>query len=337
MTAILGDTAAANGSHSGGPHSPRSPSSSSSRDEAHHNDELLRGQSRREFHERQRQAMLRRARQASSSSSGSSSNNNNNNNATTDSTENSPPISSNFLQQNRSPRGILSKLQVKLKLVLLKLAQILASATLSPFEGPHTLMADTHPPPQHNYSQQQVSVEQAGRWMAKLQLAHFCLTGLYPTWMHRFTGHQLVQEPGAASKLYHQPTTARLVGFLLLAQAVAAFIQASSSTVSRWCVLREERRRRSSTPAVARPVTPAVVFQSAPSASTGTGADSTSNVCSICKMERTHPAAPSSCGHVFCWKCLVQWVSAVRPECPLCRSECPLCDIIALFNYTPTR
>jgi peroxin-10 len=40
------------------------------------------------------------------------------------------------------------------------------------------------------------------------------------------------------------------------------------------------------------------------------------------------------CGHVFCWKCLQQWVSS-RGECPLCRTACLPQDILALHSYTP--
>jgi peroxin-10 len=50
-------------------------------------------------------------------------------------------------------------------------------------------------------------------------------------------------------------------------------------------------------------------------------------------MDRHHPAAPSSCGHVFCWNCLMQWVSTVRPQCPLCRAPCRPQDVLPLYNY----
>ena len=214
---------------------------------------------------------------------------------------------------------------------------------MSPLNGPHTLSANSHPPNQNNTQQQHqegISVDQVGRWIVKLQMAHFCLTGMYPTWIHRFTGHQIIQEEKTSTKLYHQPTTARLVGLLLGAQAVAALIQASSSTLSRWLVLREERRRQSSSLSGTTTLTPTVVFpssQTTPDSGHYANSSTSSNSCAICKMERMHPAAPSSCGHVFCWKCLVHWVSAVRPECPLCRASCRPQDILALYNYTPTR
>mmetsp|Transcript_19070 Transcript_19070/g.21889 ORF Transcript_19070/g.21889 Transcript_19070/m.21889 type:complete len:524 (-) Transcript_19070:95-1666(-) len=63
--------------------------------------------------------------------------------------------------------------------------------------------------------------------------------------------------------------------------------------------------------------------------------DNRKNVCTICRRDRIHPAAPSSCGHVCCWNCLIQWVSTVRAECPLCRSPCKAQDILALYNYDP--
>ena len=59
-------------------------------------------------------------------------------------------------------------------------------------------------------------------------------------------------------------------------------------------------------------------------------------LCTICRLERTNPAVPSSCGHVLCWNCLIQWVSKVRPECPICRAPCSANDILPLYDYEPT-
>ena len=55
--------------------------------------------------------------------------------------------------------------------------------------------------------------------------------------------------------------------------------------------------------------------------------------CGICMHDRKHPAAPVSCGHVFCWSCIIHWSTRVRPECPLCRAPAKPQDIIALYNY----
>jgi peroxin-10 len=55
--------------------------------------------------------------------------------------------------------------------------------------------------------------------------------------------------------------------------------------------------------------------------------------CGICLNERVHPAAPTACGHVFCWDCVLHWVLNVRAECPLCRAGTRPQDIIPLYNY----
>lgn len=63
--------------------------------------------------------------------------------------------------------------------------------------------------------------------------------------------------------------------------------------------------------------------------------DKTTTLCTICRLERKHPAISSSCGHVFCWNCLIQWVSTVRPECPICRAPCSTKDVLPLHDYEP--
>lgn len=57
--------------------------------------------------------------------------------------------------------------------------------------------------------------------------------------------------------------------------------------------------------------------------------------CGVCMNERTNPAAPVACGHVFCWSCLLHWVSTVRAECPLCRLATRPQDILPLYHYSP--
>lgn len=61
------------------------------------------------------------------------------------------------------------------------------------------------------------------------------------------------------------------------------------------------------------------------------GADA--HPCGICLNERVNPAAPSVCGHVFCWHCILHWVSNIRAECPLCRAQTRPQDIMPLYNY----
>ena len=105
-----------------GQDSPLRPSSSSSLlsgEETRPNDELLRGQSRREFHELQRQAMLRRAREAAEiQASGQD-----HGTPAVDTTALEPESTSSPLLQSRR-RDIMVRLHIKLKMMLLKFAQV---------------------------------------------------------------------------------------------------------------------------------------------------------------------------------------------------------------------
>jgi peroxin-10 len=50
--------------------------------------------------------------------------------------------------------------------------------------------------------------------------------------------------------------------------------------------------------------------------------------CTLCLEELKDPAA-TSCGHVFCWACIGDWVRE-KPECPLCRREALVQHILPL-------
>lgn len=50
--------------------------------------------------------------------------------------------------------------------------------------------------------------------------------------------------------------------------------------------------------------------------------------CTLCLEEMRDPAA-TSCGHVFCWDCIGDWVRE-KPECPLCRREATVQHILPL-------
>lgn len=50
--------------------------------------------------------------------------------------------------------------------------------------------------------------------------------------------------------------------------------------------------------------------------------------CTLCLEGLKDPAA-TSCGHVFCWECIGDWVRE-KPECPLCRREVGASHILPL-------
>lgn len=68
-----------------------------------------------------------------------------------------------------------------------------------------------------------------------------------------------------------------------------------------------------------------------PSSSTSPSSTSSVKKCSLCLELRTNPAA-TSCGHIFCWSCIIECLQK-RAECPLCRSEAPPHRVVPLLNY----
>ena len=57
------------------------------------------------------------------------------------------------------------------------------------------------------------------------------------------------------------------------------------------------------------------------------------STCGVCMNVRESPSgAAPRCGHVFCWKCIIQWTMNVT-ECPLCRTVCRPQDVIAVYNF----
>lgn len=157
-----------------------------------------------------------------------------------------------------------------------------------------------------------------GRWILRLHLAHYCITGRYPTWWHRLLNVSVERETQTSRIADPPPTTYPLVGRLILIQAGATLTQTCARWFASYIVSKRIEAEEESDTAAS---SDAVV--------------ASQELCGICRMPRLHSAAPSSCGHVFCWKCLYQWVSTVRPECPLCRSACRPQDILALHNYAP--
>lgn len=156
----------------------------------------------------------------------------------------------------------------------------------------------------------------------RLFLAHYCITGRYPTLGHLFLNSS-VERPSKSRISEPPPTTHALVGKLILIQAGATLTQTCARWLSNFMVSRGKQETQQ-------------IRENEGDSPSNDVSSSLQQHCAICRMPRTHSAAPSSCGHVFCWKCLYQWVSTVRPECPLCRAACRPQDVVALYNYAPS-
>jgi peroxin-10 len=165
-------------------------------------------------------------------------------------------------------------------------------------------------------------------WILRLHLAQYLVTGKYPTILHRLLGVQHEQQT-TTSRVHLRPDSHRLIALLIGIQA--------SATLTRHLVNWWTRKVASYLESKTAPpsLTRRQLFPKNTTATTMNhhSQSSSTSTCAICRTERSHPAAPASCGHVFCWNCLLQWVSTVRAQCPLCRAPCRPQDIVPLYHY----
>lgn len=54
-------------------------------------------------------------------------------------------------------------------------------------------------------------------------------------------------------------------------------------------------------------------------------------ICQLCSFERIEPTS-TLCGHIFCWKCIHEWLKN-RNECPICRLPTEPSRLIHLINF----
>lgn len=241
-------------------------------------------------------------------------------------------------------------------------------------DGPHDLVQPMTNETDDSDGNSRSTSHSMALWIVRLHLAHFLLTGKYPTLMHRFLGLQHGRESSGkvatsgtepATAILDRPTTNRVIALFILLQASTSLVQSTSNwlakKVAKYLEARASARRRLRRQQSNAPLTKAQLrnkldrffgndvskdqeqHKNAAKASLDFSTNTTSKrasketsvLCTICRLERKHPAAPSSCGHVCCWNCLIQWVSTVRPECPICRAPCSAKDILPLHNYEP--
>jgi len=209
------------------------------------------------------------------------------------------------------------------------------------------------------------------KWLLRLHLAVYYLDGVYPTISHRIAGAKfhdgtpptvatssMASSSGAvvANRPSYKPIAA-----LIFLQAASALLQTAASAsieVAHKLQIAYFRWNRRSRNGLRRSISfneteseraeyldfvetrvPGIDSSSKESTissqkkSKSNKAYESHHPCGICLNERIHPAAPSKCGHVFCWNCILHWVVNVREECPLCRASTRPQDVIPLYNY----
>ena len=103
----------------------------------------------------------------------------------------------------------------------------------------------------------------------------------------------------------------RLLGAVSLINVVAAVCH---TVWSRWRSARCAKRAS------------AAVVERSPSA------PSSCRRCVLCLDAMRSPSCCSTCGHTFCWTCIMESLS-VNAECPLCRVRTEPRQVVALMNY----
>lgn len=234
-------------------------------------------------------------------------------------------------------------------------------------QGAHTLARQGGPPIDSRSFDRYTKII---KWLLRLHLALFYWNGMYPTVYHRLVGAQIRDNispfnplmntsPNDGVIVANRPTY-KPIAVLILLQALTALVQSAAEAsieivhklqiayfrwrrtrnryfderVNNQCIGRDGSEREAYLD---------LVEQRVPSASSATDVQlkqqqtkskgQSIHPCGICLNERINPAASSVCGHVFCWNCILHWVSNIRAECPLCRAPTRPQDILPLYNH----
>lgn len=199
-------------------------------------------------------------------------------------------------------RALLRKVKDVVKSTLLDL-----SVSTVAQEGPHRVVTTRQ------------GTETLAKWIIRLAMVRFLIYGNFPIW--NLLGIRLKKDHN--NLLSNRPNLHRFVALLYLQQAATAGLLGVVHAITKFWVQRNRRR--------------SVLPQTLEVPDTNVNLNLPSNMsCGICKLPRSDPAISSNCGHVFCWKCLYQWTSTVRQECPLCRTACRPQEILALYRYRPS-
>ncbi len=248
--------------------------------------------------------------------------------------------------------------------------QKIAHATSSLSHGAHSLPSRHGSTPTNESLDRTTNMI---KWFLRLHLALFYWNGMYPSVLHRLTGGIVSSDEAVgANRPTYKPIAAVILfqaGTALARAAAEASIEVAHFIQIAFFRWRRRRRRQMEqhqsgggchtqntanteraeyidlieerVPGIESidtthknyPTTAMTMTKKNDSNQYTAGPTTGRQCCGICLNERVHPSVPSVCGHVFCWNCILHWVSNVRAECPLCRAETRRQDIIPLYNY----
>ena len=155
--------------------------------------------------------------------------------------------------------------------------------------------------------------------MTRLHLALFFLNGSYYTFMNRIFGIRYVKTRVSATRQVNQ-TQYKFLGYLLLVQILGGLVLRLKRKFLD-PVLSKLFRNNKTQIEVRNPV---------PSLELPQSSCISEQKCPICTSSVVNASA-TTCGHVFCWKCIVPWLSR-KPQCPLCRQACSSKEVTCLYD-----
>jgi Ring finger domain len=301
------------------------------------------GQARRDVYLLQRKEMIRRGRDIVSGIAEAPSN-------TTDATNLKKPDGKSNVDENVPNQGsyqapLWDRMLPRLYAVLRSVVVALDRALLSNVEGgPHDPVAATTMPEAASTvatTTLEDRLRQVFLWIFQFHLACYCISGKYPTILHRFVKQTVVMT--RVDDHRPQPTQPSssvmpMVGAMMLCRLSYQFLfHAISQPLIRYCATQRHssflRRRRKGTfqNTITMTATPAQTGVALVGQSPRTERAS-HMACYICQQPPLYPSCLIPCGHVFCWYCIQQWITDHDAKCPICRVQCAAKDVMYLYN-----
>ena len=182
-------------------------------------------------------------------------------------------------------------------------------------------------------------VEELFSTLSQLHLALFYMQGLFYHIGKRVAGIQYLMVryrlPGGSSEPGPQLGTYKLLGWILLCQLAFKLLNGV------WEMLKRSKLQRLSRDAASEQSyeeTPGAqkLFIVPPQSDQSDGVRRGGGCelkCPLC-LEMCSSQTATTCGHIFCWRCIAEWCSE-RTECPVCRTAVQPQQLVALQHFVP--